>query len=98
MTRRRLLASLPLLTAGALVSWAAGKPQLTDDFISDSVGQKLSGDSTVKGAAIDVEVKDGLVTLSGKVATEKQKKKAESLAKKVKGVKSVVNKIQIVPL
>ncbi|HVW11924.1 MAG TPA: BON domain-containing protein [Bryobacteraceae bacterium] len=97
MNRRRVLVSLPLLPSLALVSWAAGKPPITDDFISDSIREKLSGDVTVKGAKIDPEVKNGVVTLTGQVATEKQKNKAESLTKKVKGVKSVVNKIQITP-
>jgi hyperosmotically inducible protein len=81
----------------ALASWAADKPPLTDDFISDSIREKLSGDVVVKGARIDVDVKNGVVTLTGQVATEKQKNKAEGLAKKVKGVKSVINKIQITP-
>ena len=103
MNRRRLLTVLPLLPCLALLavdapSWAADKPPLTDDFISDTVRQKLSGDARVKGAKIDVDVKAGVVTLTGEVATEKQKSRAESLTKKVKGVKSVVNKIQITPL
>jgi osmotically-inducible protein OsmY len=75
--------------------WAADKPPLTDDFISDTIREKLSGDVNVKGGKIDVDVKGGVATLSGTVSTEKQKNKAESLTKKVKGVKSVVNKIQI---
>jgi osmotically-inducible protein OsmY len=95
MNRRHFLAALPLSAAFVLVSRAADKPPLSDDFITDTVRQKLAGDSTVKGAAIGVEVKNGAVTLTGKVAEEKQKKKAERLAKKVKGVTSVVNQIQI---
>lgn len=100
MNRRRVLTVLSLLPALALVvfdtpSWGADKPPLTDDFISDTIREKLSGDVHVKGARIDVDVKSGVVTLSGTVSTEKQKNKAESLTKKVKGVKSVVNKIQI---
>ena len=57
--------------------------------------QKLAGDAVVKGGAIEVEVKDGVVTLKGRVQEQRQKSKAESLAKKVKGVKSVVNNLQI---
>jgi osmotically-inducible protein OsmY len=102
MNRRRVLTVLPLLPSLALLaldapSRAADKPPLTDDFISDTIREKLSGDARVKGAKIDVDVKDGVATLGGEVATEKQKKRAESLTKKVKGVKSVVNKIQITP-
>jgi len=44
-----------------------------------------------------VDVKNGVVTLKGKVQEAKQKSKAESLARKVKGVKSVINDIQITP-
>ncbi|HVV44253.1 MAG TPA: BON domain-containing protein [Bryobacteraceae bacterium] len=102
MNRRRVLTALPLVPSLALLaldvpSWGADKPPLTDDFISDTIREKLSGDVNVKGAKIVVDVKDGVATLTGEVSTEKQKKKAESLTKKVKGVRSVVNKIQITP-
>jgi len=40
-------------------------------------------------------VKDGVVTLAGKVHEQRQKDKAAGLAKKVHGVKSVVNNIKI---
>lgn len=100
MNRRRVVFALPLLPALAITAldaslWAANKPPLTDDFISDTIREKLSGDVNVKGAKIDVDVKGGVATLTGTVSSEKQKSKAESLTKKVKGVKSVVNKIQI---
>ena len=64
-------------------------------LISDTVRQKLAADSVVKGGAIDVEVKDGNVILKGKVQEPKQKDKAERLAKRVNGVKTVVNQITI---
>ena len=44
---------------------------------------------------VTVEVKDGVVTLSGPVESKPQKDKAEHIAKKVKGVKKVVNNIEI---
>jgi hyperosmotically inducible protein len=72
----------------------AGKP-VSDDFISDTIRQKLAADQVVKGGAIDVIVKDGAVTLQGKVSDEKQKNKAEKIAKHVNGVKSVVNQITL---
>jgi hyperosmotically inducible protein len=74
------------------------KPPVDDNFISDTVREKLAADAVVKGGAIEVDVKNGVVTLKGRVQEPKQKSKAESLAKKVKGVKSVVNNIQISPL
>jgi osmotically-inducible protein OsmY len=40
-------------------------------------------------------VKDGAVTLAGTVENQGQKDKAEHIAKKVKGVKKVVNNIEV---
>ncbi len=68
---------------------------VSDDFIVDTCAQKLAADQVVKGGAIEVDVKDGVVTLKGKVEEDKQKNKAEKIAKKVSGVKSVVNDIKI---
>ena len=85
-----------ILSLGMALSAAAAKP-VTDDFLNDTVRQRLAADSLVKGGAIDVEVKDGVVTLKGKVAEAKQKDKADRIAKKVRGVKSVVNNMTVVP-
>ena len=83
-----------VMSLGMVMTAAAAKP-VTDDFLNDTVRQRLAADSLVKGGAIDVEVKGGVVTLKGKVAEAKQKDKAERIAKKVGGVKSVVNEIKI---
>ena len=71
------------------------KGPITDDTIRDQVMMHLAGDADVKGGGINVEVKDGVVTLTGPVDTDKAQHKAERLAKKVKGVKSVVNKLTL---
>ena len=68
---------------------------LSDDSIHDLVKRKLANDPDVKGGALEIDVKDGVVTLRGKVETDKLKQKAERLAKKVSGVKKVVNEIQL---
>jgi osmotically-inducible protein OsmY len=94
MKMKRLGLSVVMFLSMLLTAWAASKP-VTDDFISDTVRQKLAADSLVKGGAIDVEVKEGTVTLKGKVQEQKQKEKAERIAKKVSGVKIVVNEIKI---
>ena len=86
-----IVLTLPVTTA------AADKP-VSDDLIYNLVRQKLAGDSVVKGGALTVDVKSGVVTLSGNVQSEKQKDKAERLAHKVKGVKSVVNQVKVVKL
>jgi hyperosmotically inducible protein len=72
----------------------ADKP-VTDDYLSDTIRTKLAADQVVKGGAIEVDVKNGAVILKGTVEDEKQKSKAEKIAKKVNGVKSVSNQIQL---
>ncbi|NDJ11066.1 MAG: BON domain-containing protein [Acidobacteriia bacterium] len=94
MKIKRLALSLVLFLSMLMSAFAAGKPK-SDDYLNDTVRSRLAGDSLVKGGNIDVEVKDGVVTLQGKVMEAKQKDKAERLTKKVSGVKSVVNKITI---
>jgi len=68
---------------------------LSDDSIHDLVKRKLANDPDVKGGALEIEVKEGVVTLRGKVETDKLKQKAERLARKINGVKKVVNEIQL---
>ena len=51
------------------------------------------GMSTV--TSIDVDSADGVVTLKGKVDSADMKKKAEEIAKKVDGVKSVKNQLRV---
>lgn len=94
MKLRRLI--LPLVLLMTLVTAAmAGKQPVNDDYLVDTIRARLAADQVVKGGAIDVDVKDGVVTLKGKVEDEKQKSKAEKIAKKVNGVKSVDNQITI---
>jgi hyperosmotically inducible protein len=73
---------------------AADKP-VSDDAIYDNVRIKLASDIDVKGGALKVDVKQGVVTLAGVVETQAQKDKATKIAKKVKGVKSVDNQIEV---
>lgn len=77
------------------VGLAADKKPLTDDMIADYVRLRLAGDPDVKGGALQAVSKDGVVTLTGVVETPGQREKATKLAKKVKGVKQVVNNITL---
>ena len=66
-----------------------------DDAIFDLVRQKLYNDPDVKGANLTISVKNGVVTLEGRVSSEKYKSKADKLTRKVQGVKDVVNKLRV---
>jgi len=94
MKLKRILLPLVLFLTLIGTAIAASKP-VTDDFLIDTIRQKLAADQIVKGGAIEVICKDGAVTLKGTVEEPAQKNKAEKIAKKVSGVKSVANEIQI---
>ena len=79
----------------AVAAAAAVQKPLTDDELHDKVIARLAADRDVKGGGLDVEVKDGVVTLRGKVREEAQKVKAERITRKVQGVKQVVNELQV---
>jgi osmotically-inducible protein OsmY len=81
---------LALLAAACL----AAQPS-DDDRIYDQVRLRLAGDRDVKGGALEVKVEQGVVTLRGKVRELKQKEKAERLTRKIKGVKKVVNELEV---
>ena len=88
---------IPLVLVLLLAPLLAQKKQITDDTIRDQVMVKLANDQDVGGMAINVDVREGVATLKGKVRTDKQKSKAEKLAKKVKGVTGVTNLLVVSP-
>ena len=77
------------------VGLAKDPVQVTDDTINDAVRVKLAGDQVVGVIPFEVAVKGGIVTLSGSVEQKSYSARAERVAKKVKGVKQVINKIEI---
>ena len=93
--KTKTLVSLLVILVLATGVWAADK-HYSDDQLYDMVRRKLADDVVVKGAGLEVEVKDGVVTLKGKVEYDQQKQKAEKLAKKVSGVKQVDNQLIVV--
>lgn len=76
----------------------AAKDPITDDHLYDRIRIQIANDREIGGNPIEVKVANGVVELGGKVRTDKQKSRAEKVAKKVKGVKSVVNKIAVSPV
>jgi osmotically-inducible protein OsmY len=88
-----ILALFVLLCAAGAVA----APEISDDEIYDQVRLRLAGDIDIKSSSIEVLVKQRVVTLRGKVRTDKAKERATKVTKKVKGVKSVDNQLEIDP-
>ena len=59
------------------------------------VNSKLLDDPDLRSSSIDVKVTGGTAMLSGQVPTEELKTRAEKLARTVKGIRSVINSIEV---
>lgn len=81
-----------LTLAVALFMSACGK---SDADLQKAATDKLTAD---KVAGVTVAVKDGVATLTGEVADQTVKSKAEASVKSVEGIKSVTNNCTLKPL
>jgi osmotically-inducible protein OsmY len=71
-------------------------PVPTDSTITANVQRKIASDDALKNQSIIVETHNGVVTLTGKAASQDQIDYAVKLAKSVSGIKDVVPMISIV--
>jgi len=69
----------------------------SDMQLQSDVLDELKWDPGVNAAQIRVEVKDGLVTLAGRVESFAEKWAAEWAAKRVSGVKALAVEIRVEP-
>lgn len=63
--------------------------------IADHIEDELMMDEAVSAARIDITVNDGIATLSGTTSNLLEKDRAQRIAEAVKGVRAVINRINI---
>jgi osmotically-inducible protein OsmY len=68
-----------------------------DGWITTKIASKFVGDDVVKERRIDVDTKDGVVTLKGTVGSKLERDRAEQLARETDGVKRVANNLMVNP-
>ena len=68
---------------------------LNDGWLWVKTRFELAAADDLRDSTINVDVDNAVVTLTGTVATAAQKARAEAVAKKVRGVKSVKNQLSI---
>jgi osmotically-inducible protein OsmY len=68
---------------------------ITDEWIVTRIRTNVANDKALNGHAIDVDVDDRVVTLTGTVPTAAARIKALAVAKDVEGVTRVVDKLKI---
>lgn len=98
MRNRKYIAIFTCLLTLALAGCAADTKERAGEYIDDTsittrVKTKLFDDPQTSGFAITVTTFKGTVQLSGFVSDEKEKGRAEELAKAVPGVKEVKNNL-----
>ncbi|HEX6296609.1 MAG TPA: BON domain-containing protein [Burkholderiales bacterium] len=91
---------IALLMAGALGCAATETRQSTSEYVDDSwittkVKSEIFAEPSLKVAQVNVETYQGVVQLSGFVASKADMAKAVEVARAVKGVKSVKNDMRL---
>ena len=99
MNRRLRLAAvlfvmLTLVGCSSTTGKSAGDT-IDDATITASVKAKLVADKPANLTRVDVDTNNATVYLNGVVESAEQKDRAEQLARQAKGVKSVVNNLQV---
>ena len=83
-------------TTGTVTEAARNAADTVDDAqLTAKVQAKYFVDDLVKGRRIDVDTRDGVVTLSGEVATEEERAQALRLARETDGVTRVEDHLQV---
>ena len=84
-------------SAGDTPIGTAAVEAVTDAAITTKVKTKLLADPDVSALRIDVDTRDGVVTLTGTVSSAAEKTRALDLAGKVENVKRVEDKLTLRP-
>jgi hyperosmotically inducible protein len=88
------ITTMAVVILGAAAQARADRP---DSWVTLKTKLALMTTENVDTWDLNVDTKEGAVTLHGKVADEAAKAKAEQVAKGIEGVKSVKNLLQVVP-
>jgi osmotically-inducible protein OsmY len=68
-----------------------------DPWLTAKIQSKYFLDDKVKMSNIDVDTRDGVVTLRGSVATEAERRQALALARNTEGVRNVTDELKVDP-
>jgi hyperosmotically inducible protein len=88
---------LTVLTLGVTAA-TAQVSAVKDGWLVMKIHSEFVGEDELGGSNIDVDVKNGVVTLKGTVPSQAAKVKAVAEAKQNDGVKSVVDQLKVVPM
>ena len=81
-----------MAAAGLVVTVACAQ---TDAGITTNVKTKLAADADVSAYQVDVDTRNGVVTLTGVVETQAAKDQALAIARDTDGVRDVIDQVRV---
>ena len=98
---RKILALVALLICALngcqTIKEKASGPEFENAKMTAMIKAQLAREDQATLQAVTVDVDNGVVKLKGNVSSAEKKAKAEEITKKVDGVKSVVNNLEVKP-
>jgi BON domain len=90
------LAALMLVISSACIPMESPEDQIEDAAIAGEIKAKLAAELNATTLAnVSVDVTNGAVTLSGRVASAEEKHRAEQITRGIDGVMQVRNNLQV---
>lgn len=90
MTRKLLVVGMMMIVCCCLACKTNNDAKITTD-----IKTKITDDDRLDGANINVDTKDGVVTLHGKVLGHEEENRATEIARSVPGVTNVVSELEV---
>ena len=96
-SKSKFIIAVYFVTIFCTFSVSGAEPKITDNSISDFVKAQLTRDEAVNADRIGVAARQGIVSLTGTVDNLLARERAVRIAGTIKGVRAVVNNIEVVP-
>ena len=90
------LALMILMTGCQAMTGETAGQNIDDGVLTSSVKTSLAGERVNTLSRVGVETNNGIVVLTGEVETAQEKSRAGTVASQVKGVRQVVNNLQVI--
>jgi len=86
-----------LIATALLAAGCSRVGSRTDAQVASDVQNKINGDSSIPDKQLNINANNGVVTLTGTVASDAERNAAGNDAAQIEGVKTVVNNLEVAP-
>jgi BON domain len=93
---KRISTALGLLAVTASAAMAQGTSPTANQMTADAVAGSLRASRNIEGYRIEIQAQGGYVTLSGQLANPAQKAEVIGRARRVSGVRGVIDQLQVI--